>query len=223
MASQKDPSPGEGGSGRPGPSPEAREALTCGPVGLDGRLSPRRPPAAGSSPLSTGIEGGTCGSVGVCATAAALWRVQHWVAGRCCGEKNNVRACVFTETLVLAKGGVDSGFRIQPHPSSLCQQGDTASTEREGGGLGGVWAPLGGWQTSALLLGSVSSVCQSLSGDGSQAVRSVVMPRRGPVCVPPPAVPRGSCQRHPSPLGVLAAHVSSCGYLHFILSTQCFL
>lgn len=129
---RRTPRPGEDGSGRPGPSPEAREALSCGPVGLDGRHSPRRPPAACSSPVSLGLRqrwGVRCGRP-LC-DRCSIGQLAGVV-----GEKN-VRSCVFTETLVLVMGGVDSGFRIQPHTSVSASR----RAEGEGGGLGGVWAP----------------------------------------------------------------------------------
>lgn len=56
LAPQEDPKPWRRCSGRPGPSPEARGALNCSPVRLDGRLAPRRPIACGS-PLSAVVEG----------------------------------------------------------------------------------------------------------------------------------------------------------------------
>lgn len=70
---------------------------------------------------------------------------------------------------------------------------------------------------------------KSLSGDGNQALRSVVMHGRAALCVSHPplcsAAPP-SITHHPvwkAPPRVLVAHVSSCGRLHLILGAKRFL
>lgn len=116
------PPSGEGGSGRPGPLPLAREAFSLGLVGLDGRHSCRRPSycqqfcphslVRPASPHSDG-EPDTCGRGAVCTVGVS---VQNQVAGSSAGEKSIMRPCMFLERLFC-------GFRIQPRTASLCQQG----------------------------------------------------------------------------------------------------